>query len=282
VRRELQLGPTAVRLRVGHAYSRGPAQAGSGDGAAGLSAEASARFEIAPALAARLGVGAASFVDVDPFLTLGAGLHYTGTASTGSLGYHRLPAVREAGTMTALHAAAVLHRLHLAGSYGVGRWRTDTDMQVQRFRAAVGDADRYTAMVRAERELGGSGMAAGALVRGIFSSGTAPVLPGRGRLYWTPDHYLAPALSISYGALVADGWWLGLRASPGYAFIDELSDAGARFSRSRTATLEGGLTVGYRAGPWSVDLAGDWGGALPGGYSASAVRLVFSRLGGSP
>jgi hypothetical protein len=64
------------------------------------------------------------------------------------------------------------------------------------------------------------------------------------------------------------------------AFVSEREDAPARYDRDRTAILETGASLGYRAGTWTVELSGDWGGALPDGYNASSVRLQLSRFGG--
>jgi hypothetical protein len=182
--------------------------------------------------------------------------------------------------MAALQAGAVMDRLHAEGSRTMGRWHAATDLQLQRFGADAGSADRYAAMVRVDRQLGETGVAMGGIVRGIFATDRAPSLADWGRLYWTPDHYVAPALSVRYGATIAEGVWLGLRAAPGVAFIQEGEDGLARYASGRTAILETGATVGYRNGPWSAELSGDWGGALPDGYHASSLRFQLSRLGG--
>jgi hypothetical protein len=194
--------------------------------------------------------------------------------------YGRTPAVREASTMAALQAGAIMDRLRLEAQRDMGPWHAATDLQFQRFRADAGDVDRYAGMARLDRALGGTGVAVGGQVRGIFATNRAPDLPDWGRLYWAPDHYIAPALTIRYGGAIADGVWLGLRAAPGMAFMDEGDDGAVRYDSDRAAILEAGATLGYRVGAWQLDLSGDWGGALPDGYSASSLRFQLSRFGG--
>lgn len=74
----------------------------------------------------------------------------------------------------------------------------------------------------------------------------------------------------------------GPPASPGYAFIEERSTGLARYRTGETAILEGGATVGYRSGPWSLSVSGDFGGALPDGYRSSTLRIELSLIGGAP
>jgi tetratricopeptide (TPR) repeat protein len=283
VRREWRFGAnalSALSLRLGHGYSRGHPLDGAGLGATGMGAVLGGRLALAHGLTALAELGAMAYGDVDTFATWGAGLEYATDPALVRLRYGRTPAVREAATMAALQAAAVMDRLHLEGQRDMGPWHAATDLQLQRFRADAGDADRYAAMVRLDRAVGETGVAVGGLVRGIFATDRAPALPGWGRLYWTPDHYIAPALSVRYGANIADGLWLGLRASPGIAFIDEGDGGMTRYDTDRTAILEAGATLGYRVGPWRLDLSGDWGGALPDGYNASSLRFQISRFGG--
>lgn len=280
IRREWRFGESALTVRLGQGYSRGRPLAGADLGAMGLGAVLGGRLAVAPGLSLLGELGAMSYQDIDAFVTWGAGMEYEDETAWGRLRYGRSPAVREAATMAALQAGAIMDRLHVEGSRDLGRWHAATDLQLQRFGADAGSADRYAAMVRVDRELGETGVAMGGIVRGIFATDRAPSTTQWGRLYWTPDHYVAPALSVRYGATIAEGVWLGLRAAPGIAFIDEGEDGVARYTSGRTAILETGATVGYRNGPWSVELSGDWGGALPDGYHASSLRFQLARLGG--
>lgn len=280
VRREWRYGDHAISLRLRQGYSRGRPLAGPELGSMGLGAVLGGRFAIAPGLSVLAELGAMSFQDVDAFATWGAGLEYSVEGAMARAQYGRAPAVREASTMAALQAGATMDRLHLAAQRDLGPWHAATDLQLQRFRADAGNADRYAGMVRLDRGLGETGVALGGQVRGIFATDRSPALPDWGRLYWTPDHYIAPALTIRYGGTIADGVWLGLRAAPGLAFMDEGDDGVVRYDSDRTAILEAGATLGYRVGTWQLDLSGDWGGGLPDGYNASSLRIQVSRFGG--
>jgi tetratricopeptide (TPR) repeat protein len=280
IRREWRFGANALSVRLGQGYSRGRPQAGSEVGSLGLGAVLGGRVLVRPDLALLAELGTVAFGSLDPFVTWGAGMEYAPGSTQARLWYGRSPAVREAATMAALQAGAVLDLMQVAAAHDSGRWRVATDLQLQRFSADLGDATRYAGSLRVDRALGETGVAVGGMVRGVFAYDRAPYLPDWGRLYWTPDHYIAPALAVSYGAQIADGLWLGLRAAPGIAFIDE-GDAGpARYDRGRTAILETGASVGYHRGPWRMELSGDWGGAVPDGYHASSLRFQLSRFGG--
>jgi hypothetical protein len=283
IRREWRFGQNALFVGLGHGYSRGRPAAGADLGALGLGATVAGQFALAPGLNARAEVGAMSYEGVDAIATWGGGLDYdAGGTSRGRLWYGRSPAVREAATMAALQAGAIMDRGQLTAGHDMGPWQAAGDLQFQRFAAEVGDASRYAGMVRVHRNLGESGLAVGGLVRGVFAARRSPYLAEWGRLYWTPDHYVAPALTISYGATIADGLWLGLRAAPGMAFIDESDEGLARYESGRTAILETGASLGYHRGPWRVEVSGDWGGAVPSGYNASSLRFQISRIGGRP
>jgi tetratricopeptide (TPR) repeat protein len=283
VRREWRFGENALSLRLVQGYPRGRPLAGGHAGVLGLGAVLGGRLEVAPGLRLLAELGAISFDDVDAFATWGAGLEYEDDVSHGRFSYGRTPAVRDAATMAALQAAATLDRVRLEGSRQAGPWRAAADLQFQRFQADAGHADRYLGMVVVDRALGETGLALGPMLRAVGSPHgilEAPPLADWGRLYWTPEYYLAPALSVRWGGPIGDGLWLGLRAAPGIAFVSEREDAPARYDRDRTAILETGASLGYRAGTWTVELSGDWGGALPDGYNASSVRLQLSRFGG--
>jgi hypothetical protein len=283
VRREWRSGESALGVRLTQGYSRGRPVTGPGLGSLGLGATVAGRMALAPGWGILAELGAISYDDVDAFVTWGAGIEFADALSLARLRYGRSPAVREAATMAALQAGATLDRVHVEGSRYFGPWRVATDLQFQRFQADAGDADRYAGMLVVDRAVGGTGIAIGPMVRAIGSPHGAledPGLAGWGRLYWTPDYYLAPALSLRYGGHIADGLWLGLRAAPGIAFIDEGEGDVGRYDSDRTAILEAGATLGYRRGDWSLELSGDWGGALPDGYNASALRIQLSRFGG--
>jgi tetratricopeptide (TPR) repeat protein len=282
VRREWRLGRNALSLRLSQGWGRGQPLTGAGLGSLGLGAVVGGRMALAPGWAALGELGAISFDDADTFVTWLAGAEYAHAATLGRLRLSRAPAVREAATMAALQAGATLDRLHLEASRETGPWRLATDLQLQRFSAAAGDADRYAGMLVVDRRLGGTGIAVGPMIRAIASPHQAPFLQDWGILYWTPDHYLAPALSVRYGGEIAHGLWLGLRAAPGVAFIDEGQNGAGRYDDDITAILETGVTLGYRRGPWRLEVSGDWGGALPDGYNASGLRIQFSRTGGTP
>jgi thioredoxin-like negative regulator of GroEL len=282
VRRDWRIGRHALSLRLSQGWGSGQPLAGPGLGSLGFGAVVGGRLFLAPGWAALGELGAISFDDADTFLTWLAGAEYADAATLGRLRFSRAPAVREAATMAALQAGATLDRLHLEASRETGPWRVATDLQLQRFSAAAGDADRYAGMLVVDRLLGGTGIAVGPMIRAIASPHQAPFLQDWGILYWTPDHYLAPALSVRYGGEIAQGLWLGLRAAPGVAFIDEGQDGAGRYDDGATAILETGVTLGYRRGPWRVEVSGDWGGALPDGYNASGLRIQFSRTGGTP
>jgi hypothetical protein len=281
IRREWRMGANALSLRLTQGYTRGLPAGGATSDALGFGAVLVGRLGVAPGWWALAEGGVMSYRNEETFPTWGAGVEFNDDLTFGRLRYGRSPAVREAATLASLQAGAVLDRVHLEGSRYLGPWRLATDLQFQRF---SGDGllatDRYAAMLVVDRALGGSGLAMGPMVRFIGAPDQAPSFPGWGRLYWTPEYYVAPALSLRYGATVAEGLWLGLRAAPGLAFIDEGGTGDARYPASRTAILEAGVGLGYRAGPWSLELAGDWGGALPDGYNASALRFLISRSGG--
>lgn len=184
--------------------------------------------------------------------------------------------------MASLLAETSLNRLLLRTRYGAGAWQAAADVQRQAFRADSGTTNRYAGTLRLDRALGTSGWRAGMLVRAILATDLAPTYPDWGPLLWAPVRYVAPALSVSYGAPVGQRWWIGFRASPGYAFIEERGSGFARYPRGETAILETGASVGYTSGPWSFSLSGDWGGALPDGYRATSLRFEVARIGGAP
>lgn len=270
----------SLGLEIGQRYSGGSGLAGSTRSFGGRAALIG-RYRFATGLTALGQAGVTSFGDTGPFPTWGAGVEYSDSTAFAKLQYDRAPAVRDATTFAALRAEAVIDRLLLRALYGVGAWQAAADLQLQAFSADAGSTNRYAGTVRMDRSLG-SGWAAGALVRGIFATSASPALPDLGPLYWAPVHYVAPALSVSYGTPVGTHWWLGLRASPGYAFIEERSTGLARYRTGETAILEGGATVGYRSGPWSLSVSGDFGGALPDGYRSSTLRIELSLIGGAP
>jgi hypothetical protein len=217
--REWHFGESALAVRLAQGWSRGrhlDGIGGAGTGSLGLGAVLAGRLAVAPGWALLGELGAMSYDDIDAFATWGGGIEFADDLSLARLRFGRTPAVREAATRAALQAGAVMDRVHLEGSRFMGPWRVATDLQLQRFRADLGDADRYAGMLVVDRKLGASGIAIGPMVRAIASPHDAPFLADWGRLYWTPDYYLAPALSIRYGGQVADGLWLGLRAAPGH------------------------------------------------------------------
>jgi hypothetical protein len=182
--------------------------------------------------------------------------------------------------MAALQAEAVIDRVLLEARYPVGGWDAAGEVQLQAFSADAGALRRWAGTLRADRTVG-SGLTAGAMIRGIFADDRSPVHPVWGPLVWAPTYYVAPALSLGYTRELRDGWWIGLRSSPGYAFIEERAGL-QRYRTAETAVLEAGATLGYRRGPWSVSIAADWGGAIPAGYRATALRIHFSRLAEAP
>jgi hypothetical protein len=281
LRRDWRFGESAVSLRLSQGYSRGRPITGPGTGSLGLGAEVGGRLAVAPGWALLAELGVISWEQVDQFARWGAGVEYSAETARARLRYDRSPAVRDAMTMASLQAGATLGVARFEGGFERGPWRAATDLRLQRFTADAGDADRYAGMAVLDRALGATGIAVGPMIRAIASPDAAPSLPGWGRLYWTPDYYVAPALSVRYGGEVAPGVWLGLRAAPGVAFIDEGEDGQARYESGRTPILEAGATVGYRRGAWSAEVSGDWGGALPDGYGSSALRFQISRFGGS-
>lgn len=270
---------TTLGLRVGQRYSRGNTLAGSSEGSLGLEAGVVGGYHLGDRVTGELRAGVASYADVGTFATAGARIEYSDSSAFGRIQYDRSPAAREATTMAALQAEAIVHRFLLRTLYGLGDWQAAADLQLQAFRADVGNTTRYAGTVRVDRPVGSSGLTVGALVRGIYATGPAPTYPDWGPLLWAPVRYVAPALSVSYGTPVGGRWWVGLRASPGYAWIEERSTGIARYESGETAILETGATVGYRNGPWSLSISGDWGGALPEGYRASTLKIELSRIG---
>lgn len=273
---------TTLGLQVGQRYGSGQALGGLHDGAVGLDASLVGRLRFTPHVTAEVAAGVSSYATVGQFATWAASAEYSDPAVFVRLLYEHTPAVREATTMAALLAETSLNRLLLRTRYGSGAWLAAADVQLQSFRADAGTTNRYAGMFRVDRAVGTSGWRAGTLVRAIFATELAPTYPDWGPLLWAPVRYVAPALSVSYGAPVGQHWWLGFRANPGYAFIEERASGLARYPSGETVILETGGTVGYTSGPWSFGLSGDWGGALPDGYRASVLRLDVSWIGGIP
>ncbi|MEJ2504130.1 MAG: hypothetical protein P8177_12600, partial [Gemmatimonadota bacterium] len=267
---------------VGQGYSGGRSLVGAEQDALGFDIAFGARVALAPRWHALAEAGATRFQDVDPFPTWGAGLEYQDASGSVTLRYQRQPGVREAATMAALQAGTTLDRVQLTALRRHGPWSGAADAQVQRFGADAGDATRFAAMARAGRAVGG-GLTLGAMIRAIAADGAAPVDGDWGPLFWAPAHYIAPAVTVGYARPVGDRGWLGLRAAPGYAWIDEREGGVVRYRDGETPILEAGATVGYRVGTWSVDLSGDWGGNLAeNGYDATSITLRISRSGGAP
>lgn len=268
-------------LELRQRYAAGASPGGLSGSAAGLGAAAIGTYRIRAGLEASVEVGVTSYADVGPFVTWGAGVERADSVGRTELRYDRLPAVRDAATLAALEAEAVVDRVVLEALRPVGRWRAAGNLQLQAFSVSGGSVTRYAGMLRADRPVGASGLTVGGMVRGIFADTRSPVDPVWGPVVWTPTYYIAPAVTLGYSPELRDGWSVALRASPGYAFIEERAGL-TRYRASETAILEAGATVGYRTGPWSFSVSGDWGGALPDGYRARALRIRFSRLAEAP
>ena len=268
-------------LELRQRYAAGASPGGLSGSAVGLGAAAIGTYRIRAGLEASVEAGVTSYADVGPFVTWGAGVERADSVSRMALRYDRLPAVRDAATLASLEAEAVVDRVVLEALLPAGRWRTAGNLQLQAFSVSGGSVARYAGMLRADRPVGASGLTVGGMIRGIFADARSPVDPVWGPVVWTPTYYVAPAVTLGYSPELRDGWSVGLRASPGYAFIEERAGL-ARYRASETAILEAGATVGYRTGPWSFSVSGDWGGALPDGYRARALRIRFSRLAEAP
>lgn len=267
-------------LAVHQGYSDGPLLAGGAFRSTGLGAEFEARRRFGERFAVRAGVGVLGFTRVGPFPTwvLGLELRDDGDGVTG-LDYEHRPAVRVAVSAASLGAETVLDEVRLTHVRALGEGTFGGEARVERFDSELGSTLRYSGSIVAQHPLSG-GLSAGALVRALAADRASPVLADWGALYWAPRSYVMPGVHLAYGAEFDGGWSLGLRATPGVAFIDERLDVGRRFGDSRVAVLEAGLDLGYRTGSWQVAVAGDWGGALRSGYRAAAIRVRLTPVRG--
>jgi hypothetical protein len=160
-----------------------------------------------------------------------------------------------------------------AGSFG-------GEALVERFDSGLGTTTRYAGSLVVTHPLA-AGLTAGALVRALTSNDASPVLTDWGTLYWAPRYFIMPGVQFGYGTEFREGWTLGLRVTPGIAFIDERHGGIQRFGRDRTALLETGLDLGYQAASWHFLVGGDWGGAFSSGYRAAALRIqITPAMGG--
>ena len=277
------VGGSTISAVVGQGWSGGRTLLGAELGSLGFSAGLAARLPLAGPEGRWHGLleaGASSFDDASTVATWGAGLEYQDASSSATLRYRREPAVREAATLAALYAGAVLDRVQLSATRERGGWRSAADLQVQRFGADAGDATRFAGMARTDRAVG-AGWTVGAMVRVIAADAAAPASTEMGPFYWAPRHYIAPALTVGWGRPLGSGWWLGVRAAPGYAWIDERENGVIRYEDGETPILETGATLGFRRGAWSVDVSGDWGGNLgDDAYNAATLGIRVSRFGG--
>lgn len=278
VTRRHPFGPGTLSLAVSQGYSGGVDGQGGSLRSLGLGARLSARIPVGR-YAALLEAGASSFPGTQTIPTWGAGFEYRDAATRAVLRYDRTPAVREAGRIVALEEEAVLDRVRMSGTRSWRSWAAAGEVQLQRFGSEAGSGTRYALMARSDRALGSSGLSVGAMVRTIAATDPAPAA-GWGGLYWAPRMYLAPAVTFGLSRPIGSDWWLGLRAAPGYAWIDERETGLARFRDGTTPILEAGAGLGYRNGPWAVDFSGDFGGALSSDYRSGSFSIQISRSGG--
>jgi tetratricopeptide (TPR) repeat protein len=270
----------ALGLSVDQGWSQGPTLLGSDLHAFGLGTGASLTYALPSGLSLEARGGVRRFDDVQTFGTWGAGLRWVGLSGARLfMGYDHEPAVRHAGTFASLQAGAEMDRLSLGGGAPLGRdWSVDGQMEAQRFSTDSGDDDRFSGSLLVRRDLL-PGLSLAGLVRGIASSERAPLSAEFGRLYWTPEYYVAPGVQLAYRASLAPRWGIGLRATPGYAFVREHDGGGIRRFGDNTATMETGLSITFAPRGWLFDLGADWGGAVPSGYQAAALRFQISSGG---
>ncbi|MGK7312839.1 MAG: tetratricopeptide repeat protein [Candidatus Longimicrobiales bacterium M2_2A_002] len=270
-------GTVSIGLRQG--YSSGPSLSGWDRRAFAAGVDVLTRIPLGAGYAAVAAVGAMAFEGTPVTATWGAGVEYRAEDGRAVLRYDRSPGLREAGRFTALESEAVLDRISLSGSGAVAGWNVSGQGQWQRFGSTAGAGTRYAAMLRSDRSIGETPLTLGGMIRAITAVDPAPTA-GSGGLYWSPRSYIAPALTFGYGRSVGSRWWIGLRAAPGYAWIDERETGLVRYRDGSTPTLEAGGTIGYRNGPWTIDLSADGGGALRSGYTSHSVSIQVSRTGG--
>jgi Flp pilus assembly protein TadD len=265
---------------VRQGYSDGPRLVGGGFRSTGFGAQIEGRARLGARLIGRAGLGILDYSDVGSFATWALGLELRdGHGGMTALGYERQPAVRAALTAASLGAETIADQLKLTHARPLGAGSFGGEALVERFDSGLGTTTRYAGSLVVTHPLA-AGLTAGALVRALSASDASPVLTDWGTLYWAPRYFIMPGVQLGYGTEFGEGWTLGLRVTPGVAFIDERHGGIQRFGTDRTTLLETGLDLGYQAGSWHFLVGGDWGGALSSGYRAAALRIQITPVMG--
>lgn len=268
-----------LRLAVREEYLAGPRRSGDDFRSFGTGAHLELRFPLGGGWAAGVGGGVQHFTRIGTFPTWSTWLEWLDERGNAlQAGYARRPAAQGAQTAASLGAEMISDALRLSARGSAGGWSLASEFAAERFDSRLGRVGRGSGSVVVGRTLA-PGLSARGLVRGIFADRSAPVFEDWGTLVWTPRYFVMPGAQLAYESSWGERWELGARLGAGYAFLEERGLVGWRYDQSRTAILEAGLDVGYRTDGWLLHASGDWGGAVPTGYRAAALRLRISTAG---
>jgi tetratricopeptide (TPR) repeat protein len=211
--------------------------------------------------------------------TWGAGVDFAELARAAvSLRYVHQPAFRRASSLAALEAGVTSDAVRATVSRPIGAASAWAQLEAERLGSPLGSSERLTGSLSLSRPLS-ERWSLGLSAHGLTTTAGAPVLPGWGTLYWSPELYLATSLNVTYRAPLDDRWSLAATLRPGYAWVRERAGEERRFEAARTPTLGLGADVGFQSGRWNVGAGLDWGGAVgTRGYRATTIQLRGTYL----
>lgn len=197
-----------------------------------------------------------------------------------SLEYRRVPAVNRAFTGASLRSATVADVLRLRDerSLASSLWLSGY-VQAERVGSELGSGDRLSAGVSVSRTIADR-FTAGMRLAAVGSEAAAPLVEGWGRLFWTPDHYVAPELVFRYRQDLTPSLSLGMHFDPGYAFVREFPHDRRRYDGTRVPFVDTGMELTYTDDRWTMGVSGNWAGAIDAGYRAARFQFWITSTGG--
>ena len=190
--------------------------------------------------------------------------------------YEREPAARRTTSLVALYAETTSDVLRVSANAQHGRWSAWGQVEGERLESTLGGTDRILASASVQRRMSDA-ITAGLSISAQRADGAAPILPEWGALYWSPEYYVEPAVSLGYRRSLGSAWQAGATVAAGAGIIKERADAERRFQGNIVPTGSARLDLSYTHGPWSVSVGGAYGGALQQpGYRAGTFTLQAS------
>lgn len=211
--------------------------------------------------------------------TWGAGVDFLELAKARiSLRYVHQPAFRRASSLAALEAGVTSDLLTLTAAREIGATSAWAQVEAERLSAELGSTQRLSGSASLSRALD-ERWRLGASVNALTTSAGAPVMPGGGALYWSPELYVATSIDVGYRRQLDERWSVGATVRPGYAWVRERAGEERRFEAERTPTLGLGADAAFSQGRWRVGAGVSWSGAVgTSSYRATTLQLQGSYL----